>query len=200
MSIKYLNNKNNYNVIIVFEVILIDEAVNFMINKEWEKDYKFKRKKYLLTIATECEKSNKDSDIIGGILIYNQLIEQLLKESIICSISYIKAEIWPINVQLDIDFEKATFGTLIDYFKKFTIKEHNYDIIINYLKDIKKIRNNIVHNLFNIPKIEDLKDISKNYYNISNKLVKLLNTYYEQLCYRLYELSERVEWDLFKEK
>lgn len=76
MSIKYLNNKNNYNVIIVFEVILIDEAVNFMINKEWEKDYKFKRKKYLLTIATECEKSNKDSDIIGGILIYNQLIEQ----------------------------------------------------------------------------------------------------------------------------
>ncbi len=176
----------------------MDEVINFMINKDWEKDYKRERKIFLLNIATECEKSDKTADVIGGILIYNQLIEQLLKETIICSIGYIKAEIWPASVQMNLSFDKATFGTLIEYFKQFAIKEYNRDVILKYLKDIKKMRNDVVHNLFDVPDIKNIKNGLKDYYGKSYELFMLLNEYYDQICWNLYDLSDRVDWDDLK--
>ena len=173
----------------------MDEVIEFMLNKDWEKDYKKERKTYLLNIAKECEKSKKIADIIGGILIYNQL----LKETIICSISYIKAEIWPSIVQMNLDFDKATFGNLIEYFKQFAIKEYNRDIILKYLRDIKKTRNDTVHRLFEIQDIKNLKNELKNYYGKAYELVILLNEYYDQICWKLYDLSDRIDWNDFCE-
>lgn len=177
----------------------MDEVINFMINKDWEKDYKRERKLFLLNIATECENSNKTAYVIGGMLIYNQLIEQLLKETIICSIGYIKAEIWPASVQMNLNFDKATFGTLIEYFKQFAVKEYNRDVIIKYLNDIKKTRNDVVHNLFDVPDIKSIKNELKDYYGKSYELVMLLNEYYDQICWNLYDLSDRVDWNDFKD-
>ena len=98
-----------------------------------------------------------------------------MKETIICSISYIKAEIWPSSVQMNLDFDKATFGNLIEYFKQFAIKEYNRDIILKYLRDIKKTRNDTVHRLFEIQDIKNLKNELKNYYGKAYELVILLN-------------------------
>ncbi len=173
----------------------MSETINFMINKEWKKDYKRERKNFLLTIAKKCENSDEISDIIGGMLIYNQLIEQLLKEIIICSIQYIKAEIWPTSVRMNLNFDKATFGTLIEYFKQFAVEEYNYDVITKHLNSIKKTRNNVVHHLFDIPDIENIKYELKEYYDKSYKLVLLLNKYYDQISYNLHDLENRVEWN-----
>lgn len=177
----------------------MDEVVNYMINKEWEKDYRAERKTYLLNVAVECETSNKTSDLIGGMLIYNQLVEQFLKETIIVSIGYIKAEIWPAKVKMNLDFDKATFGVLIEYFKQFAIEEYNRDIIIKYLNDTKKTRNNMVHRLFEIEKIKDLKSELKDYYGKSYELVMLLNEYYNQITNKLYDLSIRIDFNEFKD-
>ena len=177
----------------------MDEVIKFMINRDWEKDYKQERKIYLLNIAKECENSEKIADTIGGILIYNQLVEQFLKETIICSISYIKAEIWPSSVQMNLDFDKATFGVLIEYFKQFAVKEYNRDVILKYLKDIKKTRNDTVHRLFEIKDIKNLKNELNDYYGKSFELVMLLNEYYNEICWKLDDLSERIDWNDFCE-
>ncbi len=172
----------------------MDEVVKYMNNKEWEKDYREKRKLYLLNIATDCEKSSKTSEVIGGILIYNQIIEQLLKEVIIVSIGFIKAKLWPNKVKFNIDFEKATFGVLIEYYKQFAIEELNKDVIILYLNDIKKIRNKIVHKIFEFKNIRNIKIESRDYYGKCYELFLLLNEYYDQICFKLYDLDEKIDF------
>ena len=64
---------------------------DYMENRRWEADNQLARKRYLLHLA---QKSKYDRDIaskIGGMLIYNQLIEQCLTDIVKNSIYYIKA-------------------------------------------------------------------------------------------------------------
>ncbi len=70
----------------------------------------------LVRMAQSNMKSNKLENKIGGVLILNQIIEQLLREVIISSITYKKEEIWPSEVELTIQTSKATLGKLIDFF------------------------------------------------------------------------------------
>ena len=175
-----------------------DEVLEYMINKEWEKESKIERKYYLLEIAQNSKNSEELSNKIGGMLIFNQITEQLLKEAIICSIAYIKAEIWPTSVQFDLQISKATFGKLIEYFKQFAIKKYNREILMKYLEKLNHGRNEVVHNLFDIEDTEVLKEKLNKYDELSEEVIVLLIEYYNAICDDLYDLDNRVNFESLK--
>jgi hypothetical protein len=175
-------------------------VLDFMINKEWEKDYKVDRKLYLIDLAKKSFEEKDISKKIGGMLIYNQVVEQLLKEVIICSIGYIKAEIYPSSIKMEINLDKSTFGKLIEYFNQYAVKEYNRDIIEKYLKMLNEDRNKVVHKLFDIKNIDKLEKDLDNYSELAYEVIILLNEYYDQICWRLYDLDERVDFSSFSEE
>lgn len=177
-----------------------EEVINFMVNREWEKDEFSKRKLFLLNIAMDCEQSDKTSDVIGGLLLFNQIIEQLLKEVIVISIGYLKAEIWPARVNINYDYERMNFGRLIQTFKEIAIVEDNRDSIIEHLEIVKKIRNSAVHKLFYVDNIGELKLEIKSSFGRYYELFSLLGEYYDQISRELYVLYERVDFESFRQE
>lgn len=172
-----------------------DEVLEYMKNKEWTKESKIESKMNLVRMAQSNMKSNKLENKIGGVLILNQIIEQLLREVIISSIAYIKAEIWPSEVELTIQTSKATLGKLIDFFKKFAIKKYNREVLIDLLEKLLIYRNKLVHNLFDL---KDEKSICKElieYDNLSESVIELLIEYYNAISEQLLELDKRVNFD-----
>ena len=122
----------------------------YMKNQDWSADRKKGRRRYLHRLAQD---SRRDPDIaskIGGMLIYNQVIEELLTGIVELSINYIKAEIWPVSVSLEVDLDKATFGKVIEYFTQFATVEPNRELILSHLKKFNIKRNQVVHDLFDI--------------------------------------------------
>lgn len=172
-----------------------DEVLEFMINREWCKESKIEGKLYLLKRAQESKEANQLSTRIGGMLIYNQIVEQLLKEIIICSIGYIKAEIWPSSVQMDINISKLTFGKLIEYFKKFVIKKYNREILIKYLEELNRQRNEIVHKLFDFEEVMQIETKLIEYGEMSDEVIGLLLEYYNSISEELFDLEKRVNFE-----
>lgn len=173
-----------------------DEVLEYMKNKEWTKENKIESKKYLVRMAQSNMKSKKLENKIGGVLILNQIIEQLLKEVIISSIAYIKAEIWPSEVELSIQISKATLGKLIDFFKKFAIKKCNREVLINLLEKLLIYRNKLVHNLFDLKDEKNICEELIEYDNLSESIIELLIEYYNEISEQLFELDKRVNFDL----
>ena len=157
----------------------MNEIKKHIKNKEWLVDPKAKQFFHYYQIAKKCSKSNTIEKLVTGTLLYNQLVEKILKETIIISIIVVKAKIWPEKIEFNLDFDKATFGKLIEYYKKYAIKKYNRDIIIKYLKDILPIRNEIIHSIFSI---EDMKKDLKNYFDKADELISLLNEYYNSIA------------------
>ena len=172
-----------------------DEVLEYMINKEWTKESKIEGKIHLFKMAQESIKSEKLQDKIGGVLILNQVIEQLLREIIIASLSYVRAEIWPTEVELNIQTSKATFGKLIEYFKRFAIKKYNREILIKDLEKLNMNRNKLVHNLFDIKDESNLKEELKKYEEISDEVIELLIEYYNAISDGFFELTDRVDFE-----
>ena len=172
----------------------MDEVLNFMIKREWEDDSKEERKLYLHRLAQDGMRQKEITDKIGSMLIYNQIIEQLLKEVLVASVAYIKAEIWPSSVLFDLDLDKATFGKQIEFFRRFAIKEYNREIILDYLNRMKKQRNEVVHKLFSIDDLDLLGEQLIAFGDLATETMMLLLEYYNQICWRLYDLYERVDF------
>lgn len=173
----------------------MDAVLEYMINKEWKKDYKYERKIHLLKLAKEGIDGDNISNKIGSMLICSQVVEQFLKEVILCSVAYIKAEIWPSEIELSLDFEKATFGNLITMFKRFAVKTHHRDEIVLKLKELNTLRNEVVHKLFDIEDIEVLGEILNGYYDSAFDTISMLSKYYGEVCWYLNDLDNRVEFD-----
>lgn len=176
----------------------MDKTIQYIKNEEWWIDYVEDRKIYLFKLAQKSFKSNSIDKKIGGMLIYNQIIEQMLKEIVIASVNYTKAEILPTIMVFDIDLEKATFGKLIEYFKQYSTQEMNYELLLLYLKKLNKERNVVVHNVFGIDKIEKLNDQLTDFGNLAYEVLILLFQYYDEVCWRLVELHERFDFDVVK--
>ena len=68
----------------------MDEIVKYMVKEEWKTDLKRKRKLELWNLAKESQQDVDVSHKIGGLLIYNQLIDEFLKDLVEYSIYYIK--------------------------------------------------------------------------------------------------------------
>ena len=177
----------------------MDEIVEYMVKRKWSTDLKSERKIYLLQLARQSKASAEISEKIGAMLIYNQVIEQFLADIIELSIYYIKAEIWPASVQLKVDFEKTTFGKMIELFKQYATIEYNRDTLLSYLKEYKTKRNQVVHKLFDI---EDFAALSKEldqYADLADEIVHLLAEYDNQVCEKFCDLDQRVDFCDFLE-
>ena len=163
---------------------------DYMRNRNWQADQKKGRRRYLHRLA---QQSRNDPDIaskIGGMLIYNQVIEELLTSIVEMSINYIKAEIWPVSVSLEMDLEKATFGKIIEYFTQFATVEPNRELILSHLKKFNIKRNQVVHDLFDIEDLSKLGQELDEYARLADEILRLLTDYEEQVCENFCQLKE----------
>lgn len=172
----------------------MDEIVSYMVNRKWADDIKGDRKAYLFRLAMKSKTAQDISGKIGAMLIYNQVIEQFLADIIELSIFYIKAEIWPASVALKVDFDKVTFGKMIELFRQYATIEYNRDILLSYLKKYKVKRNEVVHNLFDIADLNQLSKELDEYADLAEEIVYLLLEYDNQVCEKFCDLERRVDF------
>ena len=177
----------------------MDEIIKYMSKSGWKHDEKAERKLYLFKLAQESKAQTEISHKIGGMLIYNQVIEEFLKDIVEYSVNYIKAEIWPTQVQMKFDFSKATFGSLINFFKQYATVEYNREIIIDELTKYREIRNQVVHNLFNIIDFDKLSTELDEYALVADEIVYLLVEYDNSICQKFCDLDNRVNFNEFTE-
>ena len=171
-----------------------NSIVTYMVNRQWTVDHKTKRKRYLNHLA---QSSKYDKDIagkIGGMLIYNQLIEQYLSDIIEMSIQFIRAEIWPEAISLDIDTNKATFGKMIDYFKQYATIEPNREFLLSLLNKYNLKRNQVVHDLFDVEDFQKLAQELIEYADLADEIIRLLQQYDDRICKNFTSLEKRVNF------
>lgn len=175
----------------------MDKIVEYMVHERWKTDVKIERKLELWNIAKESKKDVDVSHKIGGLLIYNQLIDEFLKDIVEYSIFYIKAEIWPASFALEIDFSRKTFGQNIELFKQYATIEYNRDILIKYLEKFNKKRNQVVHNIFVVEDMQNLKTEIDEHLELAEEIVALLVEYDNCICEKFIDLSRRVDFKDF---
>ena len=177
----------------------MEDIITYMIEEQWGDDLKGDRKRFLLKLAKESAENSDIASKIGSMLIFNQLLEEYLKDIVEYSAYYIKAEIWPADVDLSFDFSKANFGDLIRSFKRFAMKEYNRDVILNDLTKYNKKRNEVVHHLFGIEDLSALAAELDEYAEIAEELFYLLLEYDNCICEKFCDLSTRVDFREFLE-
>ena len=166
-----------------------------MKNKDWWID-KFKARK--IELISSCRKINSNSSIsrkIGGLLLWQQVIEQFLKEIIQISLTYVKAEIWPTKIDFKIDYDKKTFGQIIDMYKNYSVDYEDRPKIIGFLKTINDNRRMVTHKMFNVENLEELENLFESSYDIHEELLQLLLDHYILIGDNLEELNDRVDFE-----
>ena len=171
-----------------------ENIIAYMVNRQWEASKKTERKRYMYRLAQQSRAEQDFSSKIGGMLIYNQVIEQFLQDIIVMSIHFIKAEIWPVSVSLDVDIDKATFGKMIEYFKQFATLESNQELILSHLKKFNTKRNQVVHDLFDIKDLNRLAEELEDYADLADEILHLLVEYENEVCENLCALANRVNF------
>ena len=171
-----------------------ENILQYMIQRKWAEDQKVHRRRYLVRLARE---SKDDPDIagkIGAMLIWNQVIEQMLKDIVDTSIHFIKARIWPVSVELRIDLDSATFGKVIDYFRQYATVQEDREEILARLKKFNTKRNQVVHDLFDIGDLKRLGAELDGYATLAEETMALLEKYDERVCDDFRELERRVDF------
>jgi len=174
----------------------MDSIITYMKNGMWKDDLKFERKMYLRQLAKKSSKRTNIASKIGGMLIYNQLIEECLKDLVEYSAYYIKATMWPTQIDLSFDFSKSTFGGIIQSFQRYVLIEYNRDIIIDELKNYGKKRNEVVHHLFDIHDLSVLGAELDEYALRADEILSLLFEYDNAICEEFCELCENVDFSV----
>lgn len=172
----------------------MENILEYMLQRKWSVDGKCARKRYLHKLARQ---SKDDPDIatkIGGMLIYNQVIEQYLQDIVDMSIHYIKAEIYPVQISLDVELDKATFGKVIEYFTQYATVESNRELILSHLKKFNIKRNQVVHDLFDIHDLNKLAQELDKYAALADEIIGLLSKYDDQVCENFMQLEKRVNF------
>ena len=166
-----------------------------MKNKDWWID-KFKARK--IELISSCRRINSNSSMsrkIGGLLLWQQVIEQFLKEIIQISLTYVKAEIWPTKIDFKIDYDKKTFGQIIDMYKNYSVDYEDRPKIIGFLKTINDNRRMVTHKMFNVEDLEELENLFESSYDIHEELLQLLLDHYILIGDNLEELNDRVDFE-----
>ena len=166
------------------------ELFAYIRNRKWAAEKKTGRKMYLFQLAQQSKSDPDFAGKIGGILIYNQVIEQFLVDIVEMSIYYIKASLWPVTVELDVELDKATFGKVIDYFRQFSTIEPNRDKILSYLKKFNTKRNQVVHDLFDVEDLRKLYDELSDYARLADEIILLLDKYDDHVCQNFCKLEQ----------
>lgn len=175
----------------------MEDIIMYMVDEKWGNDLKGDRKSFLLKLAKDSAANSDIASKIGSMLIYNQLLEEYLKDIVEYSAYYIKAEIWPADVDLSFDFSRATFGDLIRSFKRFAMKEYNRDVILSDLTKYNQKRNEVVHHLFGIEDLSALAIELDEYAVLAEEIFYLLLEYDNCICDKFCDLSRRVDFQDF---
>lgn len=173
----------------------MDEVLAYLKNRTWEDDIYESRKLYLLKIAKASKDSESATERIGGMLIFNQVIEQLLRESIIGSIGYIKVSIFPLAVHFNPRLDKMTLGQLINAFEQYAIIEPNRELLLNYLAEYRNKRNLIIHKLFTVADFEKQIGEIQAYNELAEEIILLLLMQYNEICECFYSFEETEEYE-----
>lgn len=176
------------------------QILEMMANPSWWIDKQKKRKLSLLSSARNVRPQSSISKKMGSLLIWQQVLEQFLKEIIEISVFYIKAEIWPTKLDLKVSFERKTFGQIIDDYENFSLDFKDKQKTLTKLKEVNINRNNIVHKIFKIDDLIQLEGYFRTNFNEYENLLTLLLDHYSEICYYLEELKKRVDWDDFWEE
>lgn len=175
----------------------MDSIVSYMVQRKWAVDQKIQRKRYLHRLAKQSKQDPDVATKIGGMLIYNQVIEQYLKDIVHMSICYIKADLYPVSVNLEIDLDKATFGKVIEYFTQFATVEEQRELILSHLKKFNSKRNQVVHDLFDIGDMGALARQLDQYAALADEIIGLLCKYDDLVCENFSRLEQRKEFQKF---
>lgn len=174
-----------------------DDIVVYMTQRKWTEDCRLQRRRYLCRLARQSKQDPDIASKIGGMLMWNQVVEQMLKDIVDTSIHYIKARIWPVSVELRVDLDSATFGKVIDYFRQYATLENDREEILGHLKRFNSKRNQVVHDLFDIPDLKKLGRELDEYAELAEELLKLLEKYDNQVCDNFLELEKRIDFRKF---
>lgn len=167
-----------------------EQVVSYMRHRRWEVDEKLSRKRYLHRLARQSRQETELSSKIGGMLIYNQVIEQYLTDIVSMSIFYIRAQLWPVEVALDIDLDGATFGKMVDHFQQFATVGANREEILQLLKKHNIKRNAVVHDLFDIQDLQKLSQELDAYAQMGDSLIALLDAYDDEIVQNFRRLAK----------
>ena len=170
------------------------EIIEYMVRREWAMDKRIERKKQLFRLAQQSKQESDIAHKIGGMLIYNQVIEQYLADIIDMSIHYIKADLWPVTIDLQVDADKATFGKAIEYFRQYATIEPNRELLLKDLKKYNIKRNLVVHDLFDIQDLDRLSKELDEYAALADSILKLLADYETEVRKNFQELEIRVNF------
>lgn len=159
---------------------------NYIKEKKWRKDNNSRRND-IFDLIKMGENSTNFLEKLGCVLLYNQINEDLIKENLILSYTYITLQLKPKRINTDLYFDNDTFGMLINKFQQFAIKEYNYDVLIKYLKEANKKRNLLTHQIIKIKNNKKTKEVLDEYINYSKECLMLLVEY-------LNALLNDIEW------
>lgn len=166
----------------------------YIQEKKWTVDQNTDRKMFLFRIAKRSTENQDFAGKIGGILIYNQVIEQFLADIIQMSIYYIKASALPAQINLEAELDKATFGKMIESFRQFAIITPNQEIILSYLRKFNAKRNQIAHDLFDVEDLALLYRELNAYSELADEIILLLDDYDNQICKKFCRLEQQVDF------
>lgn len=176
------------------------QILEMMANPSWWIDKQKKRKLTLLSSARNVRPQSSISKKMGSLLIWQQVLEQFLKEIIEISVFYVKAEIWPTKLDLKVNFERKTFGQIVDDYENFSLDFKDKQKTLTKLREVNINRNKIVHKIFKIDDLVQLEEYFRTNFNEYEKLLNLLLDHYSAICYFLEDLKKRVDWDIFWEE
>ncbi len=162
----------------------------YIAQRQWTKEPQSRRRVYMHRLAQNSRHDKDFAGKIGGILIYNQVIEQYLADIITASLYYTRAKLWPVTAELDVDLEGATFGRIIEYFRQFATVEPNRDKILTYLKKFNVKRNQVAHELFDVEDLRELYDGLEQYAQLADEIIGLLDIYDDAVCQNFYHLEK----------
>jgi len=169
-------------------------VIEYMVQRKWALDLKTERKRYLFRLARESKNDPDIASKIGGMLIYNQVIEQFLEDIVDMSIHYIKADLWPVQVEMDVGSDSATFGKVIDLFRQHALVCPDREEILSALRKFNSKRNQVVHDLFDIRDLHKLGQELDEYDDLAGTIIRLLLKYEESIDSKFRELELRVDF------
>ena len=101
------------------------------------------------------------------------------------------------KIDFKIDYDRKTFGQVIEIYKNYSVDYEDRPKILGHLKTINDNRRTITHKMFEVENLEDLEDIFESSYNIHEELLQLLLDHYILVGNNLEDLKSRVDWEDF---
>ena len=83
---------------------------------------------------------------------------------------------------------------MIEFFTRYSTIEPNRDQLLSYLKKYNSKRNQVVHDLFDIPDLGKLGRELDEYAKLADEILHLLMEYEDHVCENFCALSKRINF------